>query len=220
MFKAIDWAILVVLVSLAILVGFVTKVGKWRAKWRERYERKRKLARRIELDPDGELDDFVSMNETTLIGAKPSAQQVDHLSPSSTATTNQQTSINANSAADSKRPSFLINAISLVIGFQTSTSIVGLPLEFYYYGARSYQFALCMFVAPILIALFFVPFLYKIKSASIYEYLEDKFGSSSNQVINIFVIIRLKIIIYSQKKQDKIIYINFYFKVKITLFFH
>lgn len=192
MFKAIDWAILVVLVSLAILVGFVTKVGKWRAKWRERYERKRKLARRIELDPDGELDDFVSMNETTLIGAKPAAQQVDHLSPSSTATTNQQTSINANSAADSKRPSFLINAISLVIGFQTSTSIVGLPLEFYYYGARSYQFALCMVVAPILIALFFVPFLYKIKSASIYEYLEDKFGPSSNQVIiNIFVIIRL-----------------------------
>jgi uncharacterized sodium:solute symporter family permease YidK len=84
--------------------------------------------------------------------------------------------------SSTSRPSFLMNAISLVIGFQTSISIVGLPLEFYYYGFQSYQFALCMCIAPFLIALVFVPFLYKIKSASIYDYLDDKFGARSKHV--------------------------------------
>lgn len=223
MFKVIDWVILVVLVSLAILIGFIAKFQKWRVKWHERCEKKRKLARRIDLDPDGEF--ALDVTETTLMAAAAAAAAAnangnnttsngllvgprgsrtanlaDMSSPSSTllsaagglgGTTKQHKSVSMSSGAGitgtsssngPSRPSFVMNAISLVIGFQTSTSIVGLPLEFYYYGAHSYQFALCMFVAPILIAFFFVPFLYKIKSASIYDYLEDKFGHGSRQV--------------------------------------
>jgi len=175
MFKVIDCVILVVLVSLAILIGFISKFEKWRVKWHERCEKKKKLARRIELDPDGEF--ALDVTETTLMGAAngQANSNLADLSPSSTATQGAKN-------PEANGPSFIMNAISLVIGFQTSTSIVGLPLEFYYYGARSYQFALCMFIAPILIALFFVPFLYKIKSASIYDYLDGKFGQGSKQV--------------------------------------
>lgn len=97
--------------------------------------------------------------------------------PSATASTFGRSATTTADTASSK-PSFFINSISLVIGFQTTISIVGLPVEFYYYGFESYQFTLCMVIAPILIALYFVPFLYKIKSKSIYEYLDDKFGGS------------------------------------------
>ena len=200
MFKVIDWVILVVLVSLAILIGFIAKFQKWRVKWHERCEKKCKLARGIDFDPEFALD----VTETTLMGAAPRASRAFTNSPSSTLMSGRgsgvgnvngrkHTSISRSSGTGlaatipttpttTNRPSFLMNAISLVIGFQTSTSIVGLPLEFYYYGAHSYQFALCMFIAPILIALFFVPFLYKIKAASIYDYLNDKFGNGSKQV--------------------------------------
>ena len=68
-----------------------------------------------------------------------------------------------------------LTTISLVIGFQTTISIVGLPLEFYNYSFKSMQILLCLVLSPFIIAYFFVPFLYKIKSKSLYEYLDDKF---------------------------------------------
>lgn len=222
MFKVIDWVILVVLVSLAILIGFIAKFQKWRVKWHERCEKKRKLARGIDFDPEFALD----VTETTLMGGAAVPRAFNN-SPSSTLMSGRgsggigigsgngrkHASISRSSVAGlatatiptppaTNRPSFLMNAISLVIGFQTSTSIVGLPLEFYYYGAHSYQFALCMFIAPILIALFFVPFLYKIKAASIYDYLNDKFGNGSKQVCFTHII------------SDKIVYLTIFWNHK------
>lgn len=73
------------------------------------------------------------------------------------------------------RTNFIMLIISLVMGFQTTISIVGLPLEFYTYSFKSLQMILCLALAPIIMAYFFVPFLYKIKSASLYDYFTDKF---------------------------------------------
>jgi hypothetical protein len=86
----------------------------------------------------------------------------------------------SNTATQSKnneepKANFFLNLISLVVGFQTPISIVGLPIEFYFYGFKSFQITLSIILSPILISLFFVPFLYKIKSKSIYDYLNDKF---------------------------------------------
>lgn len=77
------------------------------------------------------------------------------------------------------KTNFFLNLISLVIGFQTPISIIGLPIEFYFYGFKSLQISLSTVLAPIFISFFFVPFLYKLKSKSIYDYLNDKFDTHS-----------------------------------------
>jgi len=83
---------------------------------------------------------------------------------------------------EESKVNFLINAVSLVIGFQTTIHLIGLPEEFYHYGIQSYQLSLSMLIAPIIIALVFVPFLYELKFKSIYEYIDNKFGSGSHVV--------------------------------------
>ena len=85
---------------------------------------------------------------------------------------------------------FIMNALSLVIGFQSTISIIGMPVEFYYYGFKSIQLTLSILVGPVLIAVFFVPFVYKIKSNSIYEYLDDKFNNSKSvKYFTLFMVI-------------------------------
>lgn len=70
MFSTVDFIILIVLVSLFILVGFVAKIEKWRTKWRQRCDRKRKLAQRID-ELDDAFDDLLDAvtAETNLAGA-------------------------------------------------------------------------------------------------------------------------------------------------------
>jgi len=75
---------------------------------------------------------------------------------------------------------FLMNAVSLVIGFQSTVSLIGVPVEFYYHGFKSLQLALSLISGPIIIAVFFVPFIYKMRSNSVYEYLDDKFNDSKS----------------------------------------
>ena len=183
MLKLVDVFVFFFLVILAILIGFIAKLKKWRVKWKDHSEKKRNLVQRID-ELDGELDlDEIEVTETDLINQVTSnnSKLVSH-SPSVKVFKAGYIS-KKNGEITIHKPSFLINAISLVIGFQTSTSIVGLPLEFYYYGARSYQFALCVLVSPIIISMFFIPFLYKLKTASIYDYLDDKFAVGSKKVI-------------------------------------
>jgi hypothetical protein len=79
-------------------------------------------------------------------------------------------------------PAFLANAISLLVSVQTVITALGMPVEFYYFGWRSFQYTLSFVFAVALIAVFVVPFVHKIKSRSIYEYLEDKFGEDDRSV--------------------------------------
>lgn len=78
------------------------------------------------------------------------------------------------------KANFFINAISLVIGFQSTISLIGIPVEFYYHGFKSLQITLSFVAAPVIIAVFFVPFIYRIKGHSVYEYLDDKFNDSKS----------------------------------------
>jgi hypothetical protein len=78
-------------------------------------------------------------------------------------------------ASKKQKPHFLMNSISFVVSFQTTVSIIGLPIEYYYYGFKTTQFLFSFLLGPFIIAGLFVPFLFKIKSKSIYEYLDDKF---------------------------------------------
>jgi hypothetical protein len=75
-------------------------------------------------------------------------------------------------------PSFFVNAISLMVSVQTAITVLGMPVEFYYYGFRSFQYVLSFTFAVLVTAALFVPFVYRIKSTSVYEYLEDKFDGS------------------------------------------
>jgi Na+/proline symporter len=93
---------------------------------------------------------------------------------------------NANLEATNKlsteqpKANIFLTTISLVMGFQTTISLVGLPIEFYNYSFKSMQIVLCLSLSPFIIAYFFVPFLYKIKSKSLYEYLDDKFNGHTS----------------------------------------
>lgn len=181
MVTLVDYILLVVIVTLIILIGFVQKIQKWLTKWR----RKRREQEVIKMTAvaDEDIDDLVDMTETTLMGGGGGGGANGDTNTNGGNISGSKALVSSSvSTPSSSRSSFLMNTISLVIGFQTSTSIIGLPLEFYNYGAQSYQFALCMVIAPIIIAIFFVPFLYKIKSASIYDYLDDKFGPDSRRV--------------------------------------
>jgi Na+(H+)/acetate symporter ActP len=79
---------------------------------------------------------------------------------------------------EERPPNFFMNSVSFAISFQTIISSLGLPVEFYHYGFRTYQYTISMILGPIIIAVFFVPFIYKIKSKSLYDYLDDKFDGS------------------------------------------
>jgi Na+/proline symporter len=80
--------------------------------------------------------------------------------------------------AEDKPPSFFMNSVSFAISFQTIITSLGVPAEFYYYGLKTYQYSLIMILPPIVIATVCVPFLHKLKSKSLYDYLTDKFEGS------------------------------------------
>jgi Na+(H+)/acetate symporter ActP len=85
---------------------------------------------------------------------------------------------NSQPAQTEPHPSFLMNSVSFAISFQTIITSLGVPAEFYHYGFKTYQYSLCVTLAPFIIAFLFVPFLYKLESKSLYDYLDDKFDGS------------------------------------------
>ena len=152
-------------VVLAVLSGFVPKIWSGVRECRQQLalKRSRKSARTI-----NDYDDF--------------DEELYALELEKEAATRAMLHKNKDAYDERGKPkaNFFVNAISLVIGFQTPISLIGLPVEFYYHGFKALQINLSFVISPIVIALFFVPFIYRIKSNSVYEYLDDKFNDSKS----------------------------------------
>lgn len=182
----IDLAIVIAILIVSTIIGFTPKLLKTIRNIRyinAIREKKKKTIKSISNEYDDYDDDLYALE---MERQDFELNRLKSFSNDSNLEANQ-----SNSLKQDSKVNFFMNAISLVIGFQSSISLAGLPVEFYYYGFQSYQFCLSVLIAPVLIAFFFVPFLYNLKSKSIYEYLENKFdsGSKSVKVFTLFIII-------------------------------
>lgn len=191
----IDLAIVVSIFLLSILAGFAPKLIKkiQNVRYINAIRKQNKRIKSISSEYDDYEDDYYALelekNEFELNRLK-SLSHDSHLdmTQANNNTTTTATSTLNKSYDNSIKPNFLMNSISLCIGFQTSITLIGLPVEFYYYGFQSFQFCFSVLLAPLLISAFFVPFLYRLKSKSIYEYLNDKFDTGSHSV-KIFILV-------------------------------
>ncbi|XP_048728576.2 sodium-coupled monocarboxylate transporter 1-like [Ostrea edulis] len=68
-------------------------------------------------------------------------------------------------------------ALSLLVTFQSGISLLGLPVEIYYYGTQIYLGIVGMVIGYTIVAAFIVPVLYPLQITSVYEYLEMRFQS-------------------------------------------
>lgn len=157
MFKLIDYLIVSTVLSITILVGFLPKITKAIKKISIKPKPKNPNSSTDDYAIDYHENDELYLHNKTTLKPSP------------------------------KTTSFLFNSISLVIGFQSTISVIGLPVEFYFYGFKSLQMTFSVLLGPVIVAYIFVPFIYKIKSNSIYEYLEDKFDG--NKSVKIFILI-------------------------------
>lgn len=165
MFNHIEFQVCCVILALSILTGFIPKMIKaWQRCRRQSAIKKSKQNFRNINDYDDYDEDLYVME------LEKDEYEISKLR------------MNPESFDENGKPkaNFLMNAISLVIGFQSTVTLIGLPVEFYYHGFKSLQITLSIIFAPIIIAVFFVPFIYRIKSNSIYEYLDDKFNDSKS----------------------------------------
>jgi hypothetical protein len=92
--------------------------------------------------------------------------------------------------------SVILNSFHLALSFFSSIFILGIPIEFFFYGFKSLQYSFHLFFASLFIAYFLVPFLYKIKSNNIFDYLEGKFDTNNNNVkyFTLFIAIAFQLI--------------------------
>ena len=184
MFYSIDFVIVLVTILLAIFVGFIPKFSLYYRSISNRFN-SRKRNNGASQDDHEDLEYYyyyyasseADLHKNELIKG-PSNRSAKRLSQ-----------VKA-SLANKRKPNFFLNAISLVVGFQSVLHVVGLPVEFYYHGFQSFQYMLSFIVAPVIISIFLVPFIYKLKSKSINEYLDDKFdGHKSVKVMALVIVL-------------------------------
>ncbi|XP_062578252.1 sodium-coupled monocarboxylate transporter 1-like isoform X2 [Saccostrea cucullata] len=74
-------------------------------------------------------------------------------------------------------------ALSLLVTFQSGISLLGLPVEIYYYGTQIYMGIVGLVVGYSIVAIFIVPVLHPLQITSVYEYLEMRFQSRSVRLV-------------------------------------
>ncbi|XP_052689326.1 sodium-coupled monocarboxylate transporter 1-like [Crassostrea angulata] len=74
-------------------------------------------------------------------------------------------------------------ALSLLVTFQSGISLLGLPVEIYYYGTQIYMGVIGLVIGYTIVAAFIVPVLYPLQITSVYEYLEMRFQSRSVRLV-------------------------------------
>ena len=60
-------------------------------------------------------------------------------------------------------------ALSLLVTFQSGISLLGLPVEIYYYGTQIYMGIIGLVIGYIIVAAFIVPVLHPLQITSVYE---------------------------------------------------
>uniref|UniRef100_A0A8W8N8E9 Sodium-coupled monocarboxylate transporter 1 n=1 Tax=Magallana gigas TaxID=29159 RepID=A0A8W8N8E9_MAGGI len=74
-------------------------------------------------------------------------------------------------------------ALSLLVTFQSGISLLGLPVEIYYYGTQIYMGVIGLVIGYTIVAAFIVPVLYPLQITSVYEYMEMRFQSRSVRLV-------------------------------------
>ncbi|XP_078333611.1 sodium-coupled monocarboxylate transporter 1-like [Crassostrea virginica] len=74
-------------------------------------------------------------------------------------------------------------ALSLLVTFQSGISLLGLPVEIYYYGTQIYMGIIGLVIGYIIVAAFIVPVLHPLQITSVYEYLEMRFQSRAVRLV-------------------------------------
>ncbi|XP_061178527.1 sodium-coupled monocarboxylate transporter 1-like isoform X2 [Saccostrea echinata] len=74
-------------------------------------------------------------------------------------------------------------ALSLLVTFQSGISLLGLPVEIYYYGTQIYMGIVGLVVGYTIVAIFIVPVLHPLQITSVYEYLEMRFQSRAVRLV-------------------------------------
>ncbi|XP_076454438.1 sodium-coupled monocarboxylate transporter 1-like [Babylonia areolata] len=82
---------------------------------------------------------------------------------------------------------FLPVAISLMVSFESSIMMLGLPAEMYVYGVQWWLGTLGFFVSQILSVFIMVPLLHPLGITSAYEYLELRFNSTAVRLLGSFL---------------------------------
>ena len=148
LFGQIEFQVLFSILLLSVAFGFVPKLIESIARHRKRYALRKikKNLRNINDYDDDDSDDDNNNNEE---------KEEDH---------HNELYLHDNENKELKKKpkvNFLMNAISLAIGFQSNISLIGLPLEFYRHGFKTMQITLSLIAGPIVIAVFFIPFIYR-----------------------------------------------------------
>ncbi|KAJ8317203.1 hypothetical protein KUTeg_005107 [Tegillarca granosa] len=68
-------------------------------------------------------------------------------------------------------------AVSLLVTFQSGISLLGLPVEIYYYGTQISMGIIGLVLGYVFVAIFLVPVFHPLQLTSAYEYLEMRFQS-------------------------------------------
>ena len=186
MLKLVDIFLIIFIVIISILVGFFPKILNRLKRCRSARTKQPKPSLDIELEEldSNEIEEEIRLTKFYMHSSSDNLNNdktIINQNPSKTSKSVGKNNVNHRSKQTStsvKPPNFFMNAISIVISFQTAITTLGMPVEFYYFGWKTFQYTLSFAFAALVIAIFFVPIIYKIKSKSIYEYLDDKFDGS------------------------------------------
>lgn len=196
-----DYLIVIFVLFLSIFVGFTPQLINFIKKIK--YHKKNKIPSTQVNNNQIYYDEEIEIDETILENVVENESSMHEKTKSLAYNTsfelkNRNKTVQGVNSSKQPQTNIFLTTISLVIGFQTTISIVGLPLEFYNYSFKSMQIVLCLVLSPFIIAYFFVPILYKIKSKSLYEYLDDKFdGKTSVKYFTILISVLFQFIFAS-----------------------
>ncbi|XP_025115732.1 sodium-dependent multivitamin transporter-like isoform X2 [Pomacea canaliculata] len=92
-------------------------------------------------------------------------------------------------------------SMSVLASFLSAVSVLGTPLEVYLNGASFALFTLSFFISVPLTAHVFIPFFYQLKVATVYEYLELRFGRlirlMGSSVFSLQMVFYMAIVLYA-----------------------
>jgi len=197
----IDLIVLAVVFSLTGLTGFIPKLIKAvrNLQYIKSIRKQEKVIKSISSEYDDYEDDFYALE------LEKNELELNRLKLASSETIDKLTTKTATTPFESSKVNFLINAVSLVVSFQAYFFINFSSSYHQLFALNSFQLCLSVLIAPILISLLFVPFLWKLKAKSIYEYIDDKFEETGSKfvkcllifIVSLFQLIFGSILIYS-----------------------
>ncbi|KAJ6645757.1 Sodium-coupled monocarboxylate transporter 1 [Pseudolycoriella hygida] len=84
-------------------------------------------------------------------------------------------------------------ALSLICSFISAVTLLGNPVEVYYYGSVYIYFSISFIPMTLAVAYLYVPVFFQLQLTSAYEYLEVRFSKTTRRIMSVSAIIHLMI---------------------------